>query len=109
MISIIQLALDHHAAGHADAAQQVLDSIGPGARWQVELRFGEVAAICRHRIEARQESRPGTRLVVEHVAPLPRCVQQAPDGRGAAWLASGGSVLAYGTCCVTGCPLGTRR
>lgn len=109
MIGIVQLALDNHAAGHGDAAQQVLDSISAGGRRQVELRFGEVAAICQHRIEARQESRPGTRLVVEHVAPLPRCVQQAPDGRGAAWLASGGSVLAYGTCCVTGCPLGTRR
>lgn len=61
MIGIVQMALDHHAAGHTDAAQQVLDSISPGGRWQVELCFGEIAAICRHRIETRQESRPGTR------------------------------------------------
>lgn len=103
------MALDYHAAGHGDAAQQVLDSISPGGRWQVELYFDQVAAICRHRLEARQERRPGTRLVVEHVAPLARCVQQAPDGRGAAWLTSGGSMLAYGVCCLAGCPLGTKR
>ena len=106
MIGIVTLALAHFANGDVAAGQLTLDSMPPGARWQLDLRFGEVAAVCRHRLVVASHRRPGNRLVVEHVAPLPRCVQQAPDGRGAAWLASGGEVAVYGACCLANCPLG---
>lgn len=106
MISVVTLALAHFDNGHAAAGQQVLDSMPAGARWQLDLRFAEVATVCRHRLAVERQPRPGNRLCIEHVAPAPRCVQQAPDGRGAAWLASGGDVAAYGACCPTGCPLG---
>lgn len=109
MISIIQLALDHHAAGRIDACQQTLDGISAGGRWQVELRFDQVATICQHRIEARQEPCPGNRLCIEHVMPAPRCLRQSPDGRGAAWLMSGGDGAAYGPCQLATCPLGTYQ
>ena len=108
MISTITLALAHFDNGHAAAGQQVLDGMQPGARWQLDLHFGAVAAVCRHRITVERPPRPGNRLCIEHVAPLPRCGQQAPDGRGAAWLASGGDVAAYGVCCLAGCPLGSE-
>lgn len=109
MISAVQLALDNFARGWPDAGQQVLDELQPGARYQVELRFDEIAAVCCHRMTVSRQPRPGNRVCVEHVAPLPRCVRQSPDGRGAAWLASGGDMLAYGVCCLAGCPLGTEQ
>ena len=109
MIGIVTLALSHFANGDAAAGQLTLDSMPPGARWQLDLRFGEVAAVCQHRLVVARPPRPGNRLCVEHVTPLPRCVQQSPDGRGAAWLASGGDAAAYGACCLAGCPLGSQR
>jgi hypothetical protein len=51
------------------------------------------------------ERRPGNALNLEVGAAADRCSLQSPDGRGLAWLLSGGSKLAYGVCCAAACPL----
>jgi hypothetical protein len=43
-------------------------------------------------------------LNVEVGQPHPRCLMRSPDGRGMAWIWSGGSVLAYGLCEGCACP-----
>ena len=106
MITAIGLALDNHSNGNADAAQQVLDTLDTGARWQVDLRFSEVSAICSHRLTVEQEPRSGNRMAIETWPATPHCMRQSPDGRAAAWLLSGGSALAYGRCCLSQCPIG---
>ncbi len=66
--------------------------------------FGEYSAACPDRIALGVERRPANALNVEIMEPMPRCKQQSPDGRGSIWLLSGGSPLAYGRCCRSGCP-----
>lgn len=66
--------------------------------------FGEYSAECIDRLGIDIERRPANALNVEYMSPLPRCRQLSPDGRGTAWLASGGSPLAYGHCCRSVCP-----
>ena len=106
MITAIGLALDNHSSGNQAAAQQVLDTLDTGARWQVDLRFSEVEAICVHRVTVEQEPRNGNRMAIETWPVMPRCMRQSPDGRGAAWILSGGSPLVYGRCCLSECPIG---
>jgi len=80
------------------------DEIGEVPQQQFALYFSELSAICPDRRELSVQRRPGNALNVEIGAPLPRCLLRSPDGRGLAWLASGGDVLAYGTCDRAACP-----
>ena len=75
----------------------------------VPKTFGEYSAGCPDRIDLGVERRPANALNVEIGQPMPRCQQQSPDGRGLAWLWSGGSPLAYGQCCRSACPLLIER
>jgi len=59
---------------------------------------------CPSRRELEVERRPGNALNIEVGTPLPRCTEKSPDGRGMAWVWSGGSLLAYGTCSASECP-----
>lgn len=59
---------------------------------------------CGHRMALAVERRPGNALNVEIGAPAPRCNRKSPDGRGLAWLLSGGDALAYGHCTPRACP-----
>jgi len=70
----------------------------------VGLKFGEFSDACTERLGIDQERRPANALCVEYMTPTPRCKLQSPDGRGLAWLLSGGSALAYGRCCRESCP-----
>ena len=60
---------------------------------------------CPHRRSLPLERRPANALNVEPIQPLDRCMMQCPDGRGAAWSLSGGSILAYGMCTRRSCPV----
>lgn len=60
---------------------------------------------CPDRRQPDLERRPVNGLNVEIGTPLARCMRQSPDGRGAVWVLSGGSILAYGVCCRASCPL----
>lgn len=60
--------------------------------WQ---QFSET---CDQRIVPEVNRRPANALNVEIGSPAIRCALRSPDGRGAIWLLSGGSPLAYGCC-----------
>lgn len=63
-------------------------------RWAIEAR----RELCGSCVEPVLERRPVNGLCVEIGSPAARCKLKSPDGRGLAWLLSGGSVLAYGLC-----------
>lgn len=103
MISIAQLVIDQYSANQRPEVESV-------PAWQWRLRFDDLAPVCpsrlavtpgqdfnRQRNALRMENTPNTE---------PRCSRQSPDGRGLAWFLSGGSPLAYGPCCLRGCPRG---
>ena len=69
----------------------------PGGHWP------ELATHCANRVEVKQESRFMNRLSINVMSPLPRCLYRSPDGRGLAWLKSGGEVEAYGRCEQSAC------
>ena len=68
------------------------------------MSFAEFKAACGALWHMEVERRPGNALNVEIGAAADRCSLQSPDGRGLAWFLSGGSKLAYGTCCASACP-----
>lgn len=99
MISMAQLILDRAEAGlDVRAAFEAL----PG--FQLQLRFDELSPLCPWRVALGVPRRPANALNVEVGQPAPRCRLRCPDGRGDAWLLSGGSPLAYGYCSIRGCP-----
>jgi hypothetical protein len=73
-------------------------------RFQIDAYWEDVAPLCHQRIEF-SVPRGVNALNLEPQQPHPRCKYRAPDGRGLAWLNSGGSGLAYDWCCKAGCPL----
>ncbi len=62
-------------------------------QWAIEAR----RELCGSCAEPVLERRPVNGLC-EIGTPAVRCTRKSPDGRGFAWLLSGGSVLAYGLC-----------
>ena len=99
MITLAQLIVDR-----AEAGASVLDEFTKLPAYQLRERFEDLAPLCPSRRCLPIERRPGNALNVEIGAPLPRCAMRSPDGRGLAWLLSGGSLLAYGTCDRSRCP-----
>lgn len=75
----------------------------PAWQWSCAAH-GDFAQGCDQRQQESVERRPANALNLEIGAPRPRCLMKSPDGRGLAWLRSGGSVLAYGIC-VAPCPM----
>lgn len=69
------------------------------------MTFDELRPVCGYRQGAPLERRPANALALEHFPFFDRCTAQPPDGRGLAWLLSGGSILAYGHCDRASCPL----
>lgn len=100
MISRAHLVVVRADAGKPPSIED-LDAV-PSGQWSDW--FTELAPLCHDRINLGVEPRPGNALNIEIGAPLPRCKRQSPDGRGLAWLHSGGSPLAYGTCSRGACP-----
>jgi hypothetical protein len=100
VISIARLLLDRHASG-AKPSPDDLDAV-PRLQWVVY--FDELAPFC----ESRVPTVPRPQRNALRVELLPsrddRCSRRSPDGRGLAWLMSGGDPLAYGLCCRAACP-----
>jgi hypothetical protein len=96
--------LDHHPETSTDSKLKALASIPawqwatPGGHWP------DLSQYCCNRKQPDTPRRPGNVLNIEVGTPAPRCLFQAPDGRGLAWMLSGGSVLAYGLCLQSNCP-----
>lgn len=82
-----------------------LDVIPP---WQWVLYFEEFSPLCPSSlavVAGDDFARQRNALRVELVPSTgPRCSRRSPDGRGLAWFLSGGTALAYGTCCAASCP-----
>lgn len=101
MISSAQLALDAAQAGEGGLFLIRRYADIPPYQWRI--RFADLAERCPHRVTLGIERRPANALNVEIGQPMPRCSLRAPDGRGLAWVQSGGSWLAYGTCSAGEC------
>lgn len=99
MASIAGLIIDRHEAGLAPT----WDDFAAVPARQMEIWFDDLAPICPDRLSPAFERRPANALNVEIGAPAPRCADRSPDGRGRAWLHSGGSALAYGHCRASKC------
>lgn len=90
--------LERHPAAPAEDKRRALAQVPawqwatPGGHWP------DLAAHCCNRAEVPTEPRFMNRLSINRMHPLPRCLFRSPDGRGLAWLASGGEVEAYGRC-----------
>jgi hypothetical protein len=100
MTSIARAILDRVEAGLTVAAED-WESI-PLAQW--EIYEAELSAVCPSRITPyRVKQRNALRI---EVLPSdgPRCIRKSPDGRGSAWLMSGGDPLSYGACDRNHCP-----
>jgi hypothetical protein len=100
VISVASLTVDRAAAG----LDYDLDAVPP---WQFAIHFGDLAPLCPSRLRpvaGRDYNRQRNALRVEIVPDSDRCLRKSPDGRGIAWLASGGSPIDYGACCPSGCP-----
>ena len=99
MISLAQLIVDRAAQNLSTT-----DAFEALPAFQMRVRFDDLCALCPSRIELEVERRPANALNVEIGTPVPRCRLRSPDGRGSAWLLSGGSPLAYGVCSARECP-----
>ena len=67
--------------------------------------LGRLERDCPHRMMLPVERRRGNVVTVEIGAPMIRCQCKSPDGRGLAWLLSGGETLSYGICTPRACPV----
>ena len=101
MISVAMLTIDRAAAG----LDYDIDAV---PAWQWAVHHDDLARICPSRLSVvagRDFSRQRNALRCEWVPSTePRCSRQSPDGRGLAWLMSGGSPLTYGRCYLSCCP-----
>ena len=103
MTSIALLTLVSLQAKKIDDIDAAMEMI-PAWQWRISGgHFAELSKFCGQRIDLDVERRPANALNVEIGSPLPRCRSKAPDGRGDAWLLSGGSPLAHGLCVKHGC------
>jgi hypothetical protein len=102
VITAAQLAIDAYEAGERGAFIVARYDVVPA--WMFAVRFEDLSVRCPDRVSLPVERRRANALNVEIGAPLPRCAQRSPDDRGFAWVASGGSWLAYGACEAAECP-----
>ena len=102
MISAAACVLDRAEAGVAKP-----EEFHGIPRFQWDVYFAELSDVCPYRLKwAGERIKQRNALRIE-VLPenLPRCSLQSPDGRGLAWVLSGGSTYAYGQCQCSACPL----
>jgi hypothetical protein len=99
-----RLTLDRAEAGKAPTLAD-LDVI-PAFQWRIYHE--ELARLCPSRLEPEQ-TRQRNALRIEILPDGHRCSRRSPDGRGLAWLLSGGSVTSYGRCEVSACPRAKER
>ena len=71
---------------------------------QFAFWFSEIAPLCPDRVVPDLIPRKANALNIEFAGPrIARCKMRSPDGRGLAWLLSGGDITAYGFCVQTHC------
>lgn len=87
----------HPDASPADRTSAVC-SVPPNQWALLGGHWNELARHCGNRATVPEEPRFMNRLSINRMTPLPRCLYRSPDGRGLAWLRSGGEVVAYGMC-----------
>lgn len=94
---VLEFLEKHPQPTSADKAR-LLDQV-PVHQWAAPHgHWGELAKHCCNRVESVREPRFMNRLSINTMTPLPRCLHRSPDGRGLAWLKSGGEIEAYGRC-----------
>jgi hypothetical protein len=93
--------LDRNPDATVDQKYRLYDEITPV--W-FDTHFAELCERCPSARFPELPRRPGNALNIEIGQPMTRCLERSPDGRGLIWLLSGGSLLAYGICCRSGCP-----
>ena len=98
-MSLASLVIARADAGQMTEAEFV--SVPP---FQFKIYFAELSAICPSLVKMGVERRRANALNIEIGAPLSRCSEQSPDGRGIAWVLSGGTYLSYGVCGSRTCP-----
>lgn len=104
MRSLARNILDRIADGQAVSPEDI-EAI---PKWQWEIYGPEIADVCPMRVKRDDRvslQRNALRCDFAWADPQPRCSLQSPDGRGYAWLNSGGPVSAYGACKWRACPL----
>jgi hypothetical protein len=89
-------------SGREDEANALMRSV---PLFQLEAYWEEVQRMCDQRRESKVAPRPVNGFNVETSKAADRCLSQSPDGRGLIYLQSGGSLLAYGVCCSSKCPI----
>lgn len=90
--------LEAHPELSMDEKRKLLAEVPPH-QWALNGGyFKDLAVHCCNRVEVPQEPRFMNRLGFYQMTPAPRCLYRSPDGRGLAWLKSGGEVLVYGHC-----------
>lgn len=72
--------------------------------WQWDAWWSELAPLCPSRLAVVPVKQRNALRVEILPSRDPRCSQKSPDGRGLAWLLSGGDPLSYGVCCEAKCP-----
>jgi hypothetical protein len=102
------ISLAHLVVLRAEAGALTRDDVDAVPRAQFRIWFSDLSPHCPDRRELPVERRPANALNVEIGSPQPRCMRRSPDGRGAAWMMSGGSMLAYGCCSERACPRAAR-
>jgi hypothetical protein len=100
MVSIATLVIERADAGFRPTVRE-LEGV-PHFQW--DIHWEDLAVLCPSQVPV--VPRPQRNALRIEVLPSrePRCSQKSPDGRGLAWLMSGGDPLAYGMCCRAGCP-----
>lgn len=90
--------IKNHPEATPNEKEKLLNQI---PTWQWALPGGywnDLAPHCCNHVVIHEEPRFMNRLAIYRITPLPRCLYRAPDGRGLAWLKSGGPLEAYGRC-----------
>jgi hypothetical protein len=90
--------LDAHPNANCAQKNALLKQV-PAHQWALNGGWwGDLAKHCGNRMEVPIEPRFMNRLSINIMPPSARCLYRSPDGRGLAWLKSGGEVVAYGCC-----------
>jgi hypothetical protein len=103
VITIARLTLDRAASGLPPTLRD-LDAV-PACQW--EIYFTELSPLCPSSLKPIPVKQRNALRVEMLPSREPRCSRRSPDGRGLAWLLSGGEPLAYGLCLLSRCPRAT--
>lgn len=93
MISLALLTVQR--AEHGMAKSQEFDAI-PASQWHTY--YEDLRPHCPSQISPTPKAQRNALRIEVLPSREPRCSRKSPDGRGLAWLLSGGDPLSYGPC-----------